>query len=188
MSDPDPKLVSDAMEAFVDEDYDEARKLYTTLIEQSPEHVAAHVHRSAVNLKLDRFEDALSDAMKALSLDHENPKAYLRKGMALYELERYDPARAAFTIGQTLDPKHAAFKTWIARCEERILEERLADAKQREGPDATIKDATRAPRYKHQWYQSGSHVTIEIMAKGASLQQRFSPVPRCQHFIASPFN
>ena len=36
MSDPDPKLVSDAMEAFVDEDYDEARKLYTTLIEQSP--------------------------------------------------------------------------------------------------------------------------------------------------------
>ena len=66
---PDAATVSEAMEAFVDEDYATALKLYTKLIDSAPTHVASWVHRSAVHLKLEQPLDALSDANKAIALD-----------------------------------------------------------------------------------------------------------------------
>jgi predicted Zn-dependent protease len=57
---PDAAMVSEAMEAFVDEDYATALQLYTALIATTPQHTASWVHRSATHLKLDQPLDALA--------------------------------------------------------------------------------------------------------------------------------
>lgn len=175
---PDAAMVSEAMEAFVDEDYATALQLYTELVDAAPTHVASWVHRSAVHLKLDQPLDALDDANKAIALDAGNSKAYLRRGMACFDLEEYQTARAAFATGQGLDPKSKQFPSWIEKCDAKIIEEggtlpatpAAAAAAAAAEPRATAAPPAAAPtvdlpRYKHQWYQSQSHVTLEVMAK-----------------------
>ena len=179
-AEPDPEMVSEAMEAFVDEDYATALKLYTKLIDAAPAYVASWVHRSAVQLKLEQPLDALADANKAIALDGGNSKAYLRKGMACFDLEEYQTARAAFVTGQGLDPKFKQFVTWIEKCNAKIVEEggtvpddkpsppppaAAAAAPPAPGPSAPAASSAGLPRYKHQWYQSQTHVTLEVMAK-----------------------
>ena len=94
-SDPDPALVSEAMEAFVDDDFVSAFELYTKLVDASPTHASSWVHRSATLLKLGKPAEALSDADKATALDPRNSKAHLRRGMALFDLGRHEEARAS---------------------------------------------------------------------------------------------
>ena len=154
-SDPDPALVSEAMEAFVDDDFVSAFELYTKLVNASPTHASSWVHRSATLLKLGKPAEALSDADKATALDPRNSKARLRRGMALFDLGRHEEARASFETGRTLDPMSKQLLTWLGKCDD----ERVAAAG---SPASTAKPG---PAYKHQWYQSQSHVTIEVMAK-----------------------
>ena len=152
-SDPDPALVSEAMEAFVDDDFVSAFELYTKLVDASPTHASSWVHRSATLLKLGKPAEALSDADKATALDPRNSKAHLRRGMALFDLGRHEEARASFETGRALDPMSKQLLTWLGKCDERLA---AADPRVH-GPAG--------PAYKHQWYQSQSHVTIEVMAK-----------------------
>jgi hypothetical protein len=42
----------------------------------------AYEARANANIKLERYMDAVQDATKALELDGQNAKAYLRKGWA----------------------------------------------------------------------------------------------------------
>ena len=119
-SDPDPALVSEAMEAFVDDDFVSAFELYTKLVNASPTHASSWVHRSATLLKLGKPAEALSDADKATALDPRNSKAHLRRGMALFDLGRHEEARASFETGRTLDPMSKQLLTWLGKCDERI--------------------------------------------------------------------
>ena len=153
-SDPDPALVSEAMEAFVDDDFVSAFELYTKLVDASPTHASSWVHRSATLLKLGKPAEALSDADKATALDPRNSKAHLRRGMALFDLGRHEEARASFETGRALDPMSKQLLTWLGKCDERVAAA---------GPPASATQPR--PAYKHQWYQSQTHVTLEVMAK-----------------------
>ena len=93
--DPEPALVSDAMEAFVDDDFSTALELYTKLVSRHPAHVSGWVHRSAVRLKLGEPHEPLADADRALALDAKNAKAHLRRGMALFDLGKHRGASSA---------------------------------------------------------------------------------------------
>jgi|AntAceMinimDraft_12_1070368.scaffolds.fasta_scaffold10174_2 Tfp pilus assembly protein PilF len=74
-AEPDPALLSEAMEALVDEDFAAALQLFTSLVASAPRYVASWVHRSAVHLKLGQPLDALADANEAIALDACNSKA-----------------------------------------------------------------------------------------------------------------
>lgn len=177
-SEPDAGKVAEAMEAFVDEDFPTALKLYTEVIAAHPGHASSWVHRSAVHLKLGQALDALADANKAISLEPGNSKAHLRKGMACFELEEYQTARGSFATGVKLDPASKQLATWIAKCDAKIVEEggAVTSSTPPSAPTAppppppppsqsAAPCPTGVPRYKHQWYQSQSHVTLEVMAK-----------------------
>ena len=59
---PDSALASEAMEAFVDDDFASAFELYTKLVDAAPTRASAWIHRSATLLKLDRPAEAREDA------------------------------------------------------------------------------------------------------------------------------
>jgi len=78
-SEPDAALAAEAMEAFVDDDFERSFELYTRVVEKAPDNASSWIHRSATLLKLSRPTEALADAEKAVTLAPKNPKAHLRK-------------------------------------------------------------------------------------------------------------
>ena len=55
---PDSALASEAMEAFVDDDFASAFELYTKLVDAAPTRASAWIHRSATLLKLQNEKHA----------------------------------------------------------------------------------------------------------------------------------
>jgi suppressor of G2 allele of SKP1 len=158
-SDPEPSLASLAMEAFVDDDFACAFELYTKVVEASPENASSWIQRSATLLKLARPTEALEDAKQAVALAPGNAKAHMRKGMALFELGRTNDARQSFLKARELDPMPRQLLQWLGKCGEGEISASDDDEKK---PDASD---TKPVTYAHQWYQSTTHVTLEIMAR-----------------------
>ncbi|XP_077983864.1 protein SGT1 homolog [Glandiceps talaboti] len=126
------ELFSKANEAFVDENYGEAVKLYEQAIEQDGQNAEYYLKRAQAYIKLEQYPNAVNDAQKAIDLVPNNAKAYLRKGTACFYLERYDDARKAFMEGQRLDQSDSTFKTWIRKCEAELNLEEMEES----GPTA----------------------------------------------------
>lgn len=51
------------------------------------------------------FADALTDSSRAIEFDDANIKAYLRKGIALYRLDKREEALVIFDNGLRIDSK-----------------------------------------------------------------------------------
>ena len=181
-SEPDAALAAEAMEAFVDDDFEKSFELYTRVVEKAPDNASSWIHRSATLLKLSRPTEALADAEKAVTLAPKNPKAHLRRGMALFELGRKPEARACFVAGREHDPMSRQLLQWLGRCDASEASPETAetppnssDARSGDahlistdpaGSSAAVPEAEApAVTYKHQWYQSQTHVTIEVLAR-----------------------
>ncbi|ELU04389.1 hypothetical protein CAPTEDRAFT_114892, partial [Capitella teleta] len=98
---------------------------------------------------------ALQDAESAISLNSKHVKAHLRKGIALFHLERYSEARTAFAEGQNLDGKLVSFSI------EKII--RNCYPSQR---TSRISLAGHRSEFQYDWYQTEAFVIISIMIKG----------------------
>ena len=83
--------------------YKEALDCYTKSIEIDPNDPILYSNRSAMHLNLNEFDQALTDAEKAISLKPEYAKAYLRKGKALEGLEKFDEALKTYKLGLEKD-------------------------------------------------------------------------------------
>ena len=181
-SEPDAALAAEAMEAFVDDDFEKSFELYTRIVEKAGDNASSWIHRSATLLKLSRPTEALADAEKAVALAPKNPKAHLRRGMALFELGRKREARACFVAGREHDPMSRQLLQWLGRCDASEASPETAetppnssDARSGDahlistdpaGSSAAVPEAEApAVTYKHQWYQSQTHVTIEVLAR-----------------------
>ena len=62
-------------------------------------------NRSAAYAALHKWEEALEDANSAIKLKPDWAKAYTRKGLALYNLNRAEDALTAYKKAAALDPK-----------------------------------------------------------------------------------
>jgi suppressor of G2 allele of SKP1 len=184
-SEPDAALAAEAMEAFVDDDFERSFELYTRVVEKAPDNASSWIHRSATLLKLSRPTEALADAEKAVALAPKNPKAHLRRGMALFELGRKAEAKACFVAGREHDPMSRQLLQWLGRCDDSeaspesagtTFSTRDADPSGDSDPTSTASASTVSASvpeipekptstYKHQWYQSQTHVTIEVLAR-----------------------
>jgi len=120
-----------ACSLFVDEQYEEALRSFTTAIElgaTSPQLSEYLVKRSACHHKLKNYTQAVEDVNRAIDLDPKNAKAYFRKGVACFSLDEFETAKKAFEKGQELDPSDANFKLWIRKCDAEIATEDAGDA------------------------------------------------------------
>ncbi|XP_071847163.1 protein SGT1 homolog [Apostichopus japonicus] len=162
-----------ANEAFVDENYDEALKLYTAAIENDSTVVEYFVKRAQTYIKLAKYAEAEGDAGQARSLDPSSPKACLRQGVAQFHLEKYKDALASFQTGSQLDKADANFSQWIEKCKAKIpddpeptKQETAAETKQDTQPPAASIPQPPKEKQRYDWYQTESHVIITIMIKG----------------------
>ncbi|KAI3731339.1 hypothetical protein L1987_62527 [Smallanthus sonchifolius] len=175
-------LVTKAKEAFIDDHFELAVDLYSQAILINPTNADLFSDRAQANIKLQNFTEAVSDANKAIELDSSNPKAYLRKGTACFNLEEYQTAKTAFEVGTSLVPEDTRFSEWIKKCDKCIAEENgelsspaleATSAEAVAKTDAAPIDTEQAnnitpakPKYRHEFYQKPEEVVVTIFAKG----------------------
>lgn len=76
------ELENKAKEAFFDDDFSLAVDFYSQAIEIDPTNANLFADRAQSYIKLNAFTEAVSDANKAIQLNPNLSKAYLRKGYA----------------------------------------------------------------------------------------------------------
>ncbi|OQR82904.1 hypothetical protein ACHHYP_15343 [Achlya hypogyna] len=159
---------------FVEEEYELALQAYSAALKEATT-ADALSKRAATYLKLNRLELALADAQAAVALDSSLLMAHQRLGVALFGLERFREAKAAFAVGKDLagnqDQALARFKTWVRKCDAELEdEEQLAPTPvpvKLAAPEVVAAPVTApaTPALRHEWYQSPTHVTLSLMQK-----------------------
>nr|CAH7716260.1 unnamed protein product [Callosobruchus chinensis] len=108
-------------EFFKSGDYEEALQCYNDSI-KAKANVLNINNRAAVNLKLKRYDETLSDCEKVLRLDKSNVKAHLRKAEALKSLERYNEALKTVEYVIEIDPNNSRAQEIAQRVREKVPE------------------------------------------------------------------
>jgi len=176
------EILKEANSLFVDEQFDESLQLYSKLLEEDPSNVDVLLKRSNNYLKLENFDLALQDANKAIEVNNQSEMAYLRKGIALFNKKEFQKAKESFDKGASISEANggnlSSFKTWQKKCSTHVSlenESKKEEQKTENNNTTTIEseqtttidttDATPTPKYRHDWYQSTTHVTIEVFIK-----------------------
>lgn len=151
-------VISKANSAFVDENYAEALNLYNKAAEVDPNNSEVYVKRSHTHFKLENWEGVVTDVDKAFENGCEkNAKLLLRKGQALFHLDKYDKAKEVLEEGLHLGGSDSDFGVWIEKCstEIKLLEK--------------AKEAIVAPpapaKTRYEWYQTERYIIITIFVK-----------------------
>ncbi|XP_077995250.1 tetratricopeptide repeat protein 28-like [Glandiceps talaboti] len=97
--------VKQSNEACQNGDFQRAIRLYSEAISLDPTNHVLYSNRSAAYVKMQQYEKALQDAVKAKELNPKWTKAYYRQGVALQYLGRHADALAAFSSGLAQDFK-----------------------------------------------------------------------------------
>jgi suppressor of G2 allele of SKP1 len=104
--------------ALTASNYDEAINLYTSALSQNPNAVDYYIKRSTAYQRSQKYNEALSDAEIAVVLAHKRAKrelikdSQLRRGIALFFLERYADAEFVLGIVKKLDEKEKTLGIW----------------------------------------------------------------------------
>uniref|UniRef100_A0A2P2LFL9 Protein SGT1 homolog n=1 Tax=Rhizophora mucronata TaxID=61149 RepID=A0A2P2LFL9_RHIMU len=176
-------LEKKAKEAFIDDHFGLAVDLYTQAIGLNPSNAELFADRAQANIKLNNLTEAVADANRAIELDPNMAKAYLRKGIACIKLEEYCTAKAALEIGASITPADFRFIKLIKECDDCIAEETsqvpqpvsevptdtvpMRDVQpQKDLPSQAPIVAPSKPKYRHEFYQKPEEVVVTIFAKG----------------------
>eukprot|EP00250_Pteridium_aquilinum_P000770 c10934_g1_i1 orf=145-1248(+) len=188
------ELEKQASAAFLDEDFESAVELFTKAIAADPDNAASLLtSRAQANLKLQNFTDAVADANKAIELNPSISKAFLRKGIACYQLEEYETAKSAFASGANLEPSNSAYQDWLKKCDEAIAAEDAGTGSQfakegsRNGGPLNVNDGYETgthtdsfssenqpkpvQKFRHTFYQRENEAVVEILAKGLKSEE-----------------
>lgn len=94
--------------------FDEAIKCYTEAIALDGTNHVLYSNRSAAYAKAEKYEQALEDAEKTVTLKPDWGKGYSRKGSALAYLGRYDESISIYEKGLDLDKNNAQLRSGLA--------------------------------------------------------------------------
>lgn len=98
----------------------EAKEQYTLALQKYPVDAAAYSNRAMVNLKLERYDEVIADATKALEIDVNYIKAYHRRGKAHLALNQLEQALHDFEQCIARDPNDAEILDALGETCERI--------------------------------------------------------------------
>jgi len=104
--------------SFKKSEWRDASVFYTRAINHTPEDVRLYSNRAACFLKLKKFEKALEDAIKSITIDQTWTKAYFRQGQALRGLQQFEDAKTAFAEGKFRDPSNPDWEKEIRKTDE----------------------------------------------------------------------
>jgi stress-induced-phosphoprotein 1 len=100
--------------AFSSGKFEEAIQHFTDAIAVDPNNHVLYSNRSACFSSLMRYQEALDDAEKVVSIKSDWAKGYSRKGAALHGLRRFDDAVAAYEKGLEYDAANEQLKQGLA--------------------------------------------------------------------------
>ena len=123
-----------ALDFLDDEEYEEAVGALTAALGEAEGDSATMAKvlekRAVANLAPARCEEASDDAVAALEL-RPSQGAFLCKGEALFRLDEYESAKAAFEQGKAMKgptgKKAAIFDRWIRKCDAELADEEEED-------------------------------------------------------------
>jgi tetratricopeptide (TPR) repeat protein len=123
------RLKAEGNAAFVAGKYGTAERLYSGALAAAEDAAAApadaadrhkiYGNRSAARNSLDNYEDALTDALRALEICPTWVKGYHRKAVALIALGKMDDGVAAYEEAVKLDPENSGLQQKLARAQKR---------------------------------------------------------------------
>lgn len=96
--------------ALKENKFEEAAKFYSQAIELDENNHILYSNRSAAYASAGKYQQALEDAEKTISIKPDWAKGYSRKGSALAYLGRLDESIEAYQKGLMLDPTNAQIK------------------------------------------------------------------------------
>jgi stress-induced-phosphoprotein 1 len=100
------KLKEKANEYYVEYKYNESVDIYSQLLEWEPENYMVLSNRSAAYIKLEKWNEALNDAVMSTKLKPDWGKAWGRLGAALYGQDKLDEALVAYNKANELEPSN----------------------------------------------------------------------------------
>ena len=104
--------------AFAAGKFEDAIEHFSRAIDLDSSNHVLFSNRSASQASLKRFELALEDAEKAISIKPDWPKGYSRKGAALHGLGKLAEAIAVYKEGLAHDPENALLKRAVEETEQ----------------------------------------------------------------------
>jgi suppressor of G2 allele of SKP1 len=144
--------------ALAASNYDEAIQLYTSALSQNPNAVDYYIKRSTAYQRSQKYTEALSDAEIAVVLAHKRAKrelikdSQLRRGIALFFLERYADAEFVLEIVKRLDEKEKTLGIWTMKVAAKLkgLEEgdERAKVQAQEVPDVEIPSPKKEKKFE----------------------------------------
>eukprot|EP00455_Lapot_gusevi_P046664 TRINITY_DN617_c0_g2_i1.p1 TRINITY_DN617_c0_g2~~TRINITY_DN617_c0_g2_i1.p1 ORF type:complete len:573 (-),score=284.83 TRINITY_DN617_c0_g2_i1:237-1955(-) len=100
--------------------YEEAASEFTTAISLDASNHVLYSNRSGAYAALKQYDHALEDANKCIELNPNFVKGYSRKGLALFNLGRYEEARDTYRQGLTHDANNQQLKDGLAETEQAL--------------------------------------------------------------------
>jgi len=100
---------------------EEAYEKYDSAIKLDPLNATTasklYFNKSAVAIKMKKYDFAINDATKAIELDKEYTKAYQRRAQCYMETDKWDEALADLNKAKELDSNDNEILTQIKKCE-----------------------------------------------------------------------
>jgi len=97
--------------------YKEAITWYSKAIQEAPKESVYYSNRSAAYASLRQWNESLQDATKCADLKPDWVKGHYRKGIALFELKRFEEAEGVLKRGLQLEPTNAEMKSKLEEIE-----------------------------------------------------------------------
>jgi stress-induced-phosphoprotein 1 len=107
--------------------YPAAVENYTYAIEMEPKNHIYVTNRSTAYAAMKQWEKSLKDADKAIALKSDWAKGFFRKGIALFELGRFQEAASAFKKACSMEPENADVQKRYEEAD-RLWKKDLSDA------------------------------------------------------------
>jgi suppressor of G2 allele of SKP1 len=155
--------------AFNEEDYDECLEVCDEALGENPKDVSFLLLRSRTFLKVHLTTEAFTDAVDAIALDRDRAEAWLYLGIASMDIGALDKAREAFETAEKLEPSSTSRRALILKWLVRLREAEEREQEEHQSETTASKDTSGC--FKWDWYQSQTHVTLEIFAKGVGADE-----------------
>ncbi|GBG24536.1 Protein SGT1-like [Hondaea fermentalgiana] len=183
----------EGLELLAEEETEAALEKLSQAVEAEPTNADYLLKRSTAYSKLGNAKAAEEDAAKGAECAPDSANAHLRHGILKFERGAFLEAKKCFDLAKPLAPNEKTLSTlgtWLRKCEAELSDEeiQLDSAASKSGPDPVAaaaslpasapNGAAAVPDFPIDWYQSNTHVTFEIGAKGV-------PQDEVKHTISS---
>ena len=96
------------IQAFVRQDYPEAARYFSEVIEMGPDFTLAYISRGTAYNRMGKIDEAMADYNQALSLKPEYPRAYHLRALLYEKVGEDEKALADLNRALELDPEYGA--------------------------------------------------------------------------------